>query len=738
MFFQRKTKESTVSKKSISRELIIWISVTIIGTLLFFLFFFYQYLTSVYLEDIDKKVQQVSGQIYKVFQEPLWNTNIEHIEDIANIYLSSDFIIGMRVNIDSELVFDDYKDNISDYIYKTKIIRSKDIEVGKIEIQFSKESLKMAQLMILKAMIVVIILIIITLLLVIDLLTNKILLTPLRLFTNRITLIAEGDYESTVGQTNLIELDSLGDEVNLMVQKISTREVELRSLKNYMRDIIDSMPSIIIGIDLGFKITQWNKMAEIFTGISSENAKGRSLLTISEEINNFSEKISFAMLSSQLQFISKYKIVKSESTKYYNVVIYPLLSEGLSGAVIRLDDVTELEKKEHQLLQSQKMETMGVLAGGIAHDFNNLLGGIIGTLSVMNYKLDHNSEISKNQLRDYIKTMVGSGDRATDIVKKLLTLSRKSETNFNNIDLNTVIENVLVILKNSIDKSIDLKYERFQEPAIITGNESMIEQVLLNFCVNAAHSMTFMRGDEETWGGNLELNISKFIPDKLFIQVNPASHDKNYWLVSVKDTGVGMSEETLSEIFTPFFTKKDKGKGTGLGLSMVFNIVKDHNGIIDVTSKESIGSTFNLYLPISDNANIGKENSLSEKLPKGEGLILVVDDEEVMRMAAGEILKACGYDVLFAKNGKEALEIFKTHSEKIKLVLLDMVMPEMSGKETYIEIAKIRSDIPVILVSGYNRDGRVQEILDLGVIEYLPKPYTLEKVAEIIHRIVNS
>jgi len=199
-----------------------------------------------------------------------------------------------------------------------------------------------------------------------------------------------------------------------------------------------------------------------------------------------------------------------------------------------------------------------------------------------------------------------------------------------------------------------------------------------------------------------------------------------------------MDSKTLAKIFDPFFTTKAEGQGTGLGLAMVYNIIKQHKGFIDVYSQESLGTTFHIYLPVLRTLEIEPEDRRREMVQMGEGLILIIDDEEIMRQTAKSILVECGYEVIIAVNGQEGVELYKNHQDEIKVVLLDMVMPKMSGKQAYIELAKINKEVKVILASGFKQDARVESILELGVKAFIQKPYSLTRLANTIHSVINS
>ena len=401
------------------------------------------------------------------------------------------------------------------------------------------------------------------------------------------------------------------------------------------------------------------------------------------------------------------------------------------GFLIR-DMIKSIRNTNEQLMQAQKMETVGTLAGGLAHDFNNMLGGIIGAISLIDYKLEEGN-IENSELKEYIDIMKKSSDRASNMVSQLLSLSRKQELNLTEIDLNDSIKNIIKICKNSFDKSIQIIPRYYESPALIKADSTQIEQTLLNFSVNAEHSMTIMKKPGQEWGGKIIISIEKILSDDYFKQAHPDAKNREYYVLSIKDTGIGMDSNTISKMYNPFFTTKKKGDGSGLGLSMAYNIINQHGGFIDVYSELDVGTSFNIYFPVLETYDENKNHSETEKtVHRGEGLILIVDDEKLMRKTASEILKTCGYSIIEAENGIEGVEAYKKYQKKIKAVLLDMAMPQMSGKEAYSRLKEINPDVKVVLASGFQQDSRVQEVLKMGINSFIQKPYTLETLSKAI------
>ncbi len=387
----------------------------------------------------------------------------------------------------------------------------------------------------------------------------------------------------------------------------------------------------------------------------------------------------------------------------------------------------ERQIAQEQLFQSQKMEVVGKLAGGIAHDFNNLLTAINGYSDLALKKLNNDSNVY-----DDIKVIRDCGERAARLTKQLLGFSRKQITEKRNIDLNNTIIELEKMLKRLIGDEITMETDFQSSSCMIFADKSQIEQVLVNLVVNARDAIKGY--------GKIIISTTKELLTEEFIKQHNLDASYEYIMISILDTGTGMSKEIQEKIFEPFFTTKEVGKGTGLGLSTVFGIVKQNGGVILVESEEDRGSEFKIYLPQIiaeiDEDEIAKTDIGS--LPTGNETILLVDDEDSIRDFLSEILEEHGYKVINASNGKEGLRKFKEINDKIHLLISDIIMPKMGGQELANELRKLQPDIKILFISGNVNNDFIKEQSPDSNVSFLHKPFTYDSIMSKIRKILDN
>ena len=376
-----------------------------------------------------------------------------------------------------------------------------------------------------------------------------------------------------------------------------TERKKLKKTEESFKKILDTLPSIIIGIDSNRWIAQWNLQAEKLTRTEFGQVIGMRLDDVIPEFKATYKNIDKVLAEGSIQQIKNFSICSDGEFKYYNITIFPVELVNESYVAICIADVTKKERKDAHLRQLQKFEMVGTIAAGLVHDFNNILGAIIGTVNTMKLELSEDPILDRGNLINDLDAIDKIGRRAVKMVEQLLSVSRNRELSMTRIDLNESVKNVLLLCSNTFDKSVSITEEYSEQPAYVNGDASQIEQVILNLCINACHAMTIMRVHTDSWGGVLSVSIRDYMPDQSFIKSHPEVENRNYRVVSFKDSGIGMRQEILDKIFIPFFSTKEDGSGTGLGLAMVCSIIKQHNGVIDVFSGPGIGSEFRLYIP---------------------------------------------------------------------------------------------------------------------------------------------
>ncbi len=402
-------------------------------------------------------------------------------------------------------------------------------------------------------------------------------------------------------------------------------------------------------------------------------------------------------------------------------------SEGNPLAVLDIcKDFTERRKLEHQLLQAQKMEAVGQLAGGIAHDFNNILTAIIGYETLIQMELKHN-----DQLMGYSLEVTKAAQRASDLTHALLAFSRKQIINIRPVNLNGIVKTIKNLLIRIIGEDIELSIKVAKSDLIVMADTTQIEQVLMNLATNARDAMP--------GGGKLTIHTDLAEIDDQFIEIYGYGKTGNYALICIEDTGHGMDSETKKRIFDPFFTTKEVGKGTGLGLAMVYGIIKQHDGYINVYTKPGKGTTFNIYLPIiqAELEDIKQDEIALIKKGRGE-TILVVEDDFQVRSFVKKLLKQYGYNIMEAIDGEEAITIFKKSRDDIQLVISDVMMPRKNGKEMYEELRKITPDIKVIFTSGYLPDIIQKKEFSGEIINFISKPILPQELLTKVYETLNT
>ena len=390
-----------------------------------------------------------------------------------------------------------------------------------------------------------------------------------------------------------------------------------------------------------------------------------------------------------------------------------------------LRDITKKKKMEEKILQAQKIDSIGNLAGGIAHDFNNILTAILGSASIMRRRIKDDQRWLK-----YVDLIETTSRRGAAVTRQLLTFARKSSPHVDRIDVNGIIEQTLRLFEITAPKSIHVKSVPSPEPVMVEADESQLQQALLNLCINAHDAMP--------QGGVLVINCEGVNLNQQEALELTDGNPGRYVKITIADSGVGIPSDILNKIYEPFFTTKEQGKGTGLGLSVVYGVVRSHNGYINVSSEVNSGTAFTIYLP-----RIFVQESLvqgvqSENLVGGTERVLLVEDESSVGEIGADILQELGYQTVVVHNGREAVEKLLSPDGHCDLVILDINMPRMGGRETFDRIKELFPNLKVLVCSGYSAsmvdDGKFMHAVD----GFIQKPYELSDFAKKIRSVLDA
>ena len=536
-----------------------------------------------------------------------------------------------------------------------------------------------------------------------------------------VTIISESIYDTDeMGMKKLIGMQSFVEDIT----ERKRAEGDLLESEEKYRMLIENANDAIFIIQDGIPKFP-NSKTEDLTGYSREELSTIPFKNLihPEDREMVLERRRKRLMGQKPPSTYSFRIMNKSGEKLWVQLNTALTNwEGKPATINFIRDITDHKRLEAQLQQAQRMESLGTLAGGIAHDFNNLLMGIQGRTSLMLMDTD-----SSHSRFEHLKGIEDNVQSATGLTKQLLGFARGGRYEVKPTDLNELIKNQnRMFNRTKKEVSIHAKYEK--DPYTADVDRGQIEQVILNLYVNAWQAMP--------GGGDLYVKTENAMLDDYYAELFEVEPGK-YVKISVTDTGIGMDEATQQRIFDPFFTTKEMSRGTGLGLASAYGIIKNHGGFINVYSEKGEGTTFNVYLPISEKEVVEKTESEKEIL-KGSETVLLVDDEDMVVDVGKSMLEKLGYDVLIAMSGNEALEMYAKNRAKIDIVILDMIMPVLGGGDTYDRLKKIDSKIKVLLSSGYSVNGQASEILERGCNGFIQKPFNMNGLSQKIREILDK
>ncbi|MGD0337633.1 MAG: PAS domain S-box protein [Bacteroidota bacterium] len=524
-------------------------------------------------------------------------------------------------------------------------------------------------------------------------------------------------------------LVAFGNHISVALQNARLFE-RLRDSERRYADLYEHSPDMYHVVNEEGIIINCNTTEAVTLGYEKSELIGRSILSfIPDEYKGEARRhhqqlfrVGVSVQGIEAQFVKKdgSRIDVSTNT---SIIVGDDGKPILVRSVMR--DITEKKRFEQQILQAQKIDSIGNLAGGIAHDFNNILSSILGPASMLKRKIGAN-----HKLYDYVDVMEAAARRGAALTRQLLTFARRDHFETRQIDIHTVVQDTLSFFERSVDRRISMHTDFNAKNSVILGDEGQIQQAILNILLNARDAMPE--------GGSLTIKTLDIIMTGAEAQISPNMKPGNYLQMDISDTGVGIDENILHHIFEPFFTTKAKGKGTGLGLSVSYGIIQTHGGSISVESSKNIGSCFHVLLPQLEERIPRQRSRKLQRLRHGNEHILLVDDEDSIIRTTSSLLRSLGYTVTTASTGEEAVEIYKTMRDEIDLMILDMNMPKGSGEEVLEALQEMRAQVYIIVSSGYADNIIPRDILRQMVDGFLPKPYRVEDLSVKVRQILDG
>jgi len=698
-----------------------------------------------------------TGFLATSLQVPIYNYDLHAAEAICEAVIQAKEVVSVSIenvtNVNLAFVKNDQGEVqrtkspliASEILWRSENITHKGKNIGVVRVGVTKKYRNESISSTLKLIVIQIIVLAFLLAVPLILLLRYRFVIPIQQLTSVSSSIASGDLEQAVISYRNDELGELAKTFSIMQESIKEKikdlnnevaerkqaEYTLRSLRNYLSNIIDSMPSILIGVESDGNVTQWNAEAVRVTGVSEKEALGKSLDQSFPRLSKEMDIVRVAIKLGQKQTVRERQYRQDGRARYEDMIIYPLMANGVEGAVIRLDDITEKIANEIALRRAQKMEAVGHLTGGIAHDFNNILGVVMGNLQLLKRSVVDAAALER------IESALKGTLRGAEITRKLLRFSRLEPQEAKLTLIHKVVETVRELLAKSLTVSIEVQ-THFPEnlwPVMVDPGD--LGDAILNLSLNAKDAMPN--------GGNLVIEAANKVLDEIYVSHNPGSTPGEFVMLSVSDNGTGMTEEVKEKVLEPFFTTKGPGKGTGLGLSMVYGFIRRSGGHLKIYSELGQGTTFQLFFPRAedDTETEAGDDHPDSTLPTGSETILVVDDEDSLLGIASDYLSQLGYQVFCARDAEQALNVLNDHKE-IDLVFSDVIMPgELDGYQLAEQIQHDYPTLKILMTSGFTKrqetDDNHRNAYLLKLAERrLYKPYSLSELAITLRRTLDG
>jgi len=539
-------------------------------------------------------------------------------------------------------------------------------------------------------------------------------------------IVAGRQYDTfTSKQAELME--AFGNQISVALNNAQLFERLKQSEKQYI-DLFENAPDIYLSVSRGHVVLGCNTTGAAMLGTRKDELIGRPFERLfAEDRRDAVRALADSMFTEGRGLRNAEEQMVRQDGQQFPVTLNSSLVFDEKGATVTARivarDISERKMMEAALLHAQKIDSIGNLAGGIAHDFNNILAAVLGSASIMRRRLTEKSKLYK-----YVAIIESSARRGSSLTRQLLTFARKTETNVAPVDINTLIEETLHLFQRSVTKEIDVVTHLTTDAATVNGDDGQIQQALLNIFLNARDAMPD--------GGTLTIATTVTIADAHTVSQFSSIKPGPFVVITITDTGRGIDRSIQNRVFEPFFTTKDSG--TGLGLSVVYGVVQSHGGFINLESEVGRGSTFSVYLPRASAAPPSAARQRRQRLPHGKENILIIDDEISVCEIARDMLAGLGYTVYVEHDGKSGVDLYRIRQATIDLILLDINMPVMGGKQTFELLRAINPRCRIIIVTGYGREGVDTSKFSSEVNGFMQKPFQLEMLALKVREVLDN
>jgi PAS domain S-box-containing protein len=730
----------SLKKRSISRSLTVALIVMVVVVSAATVSLSYLNISQKTRAQLEEKADEYIASLVGILEIPLWDLDERSLKRTGDAYAQNELFEKLKFTDNMGNVFFDFKrESTAPLVSRVSPILHQGQVVGSVEIALTAKYYAEANRQLLLSSVGTLLGIILVLVLATGFLLRMLLNKPLDRLGDIVNAYAAGRYDSSEHDIPFIEFHSLVCVLGEMGNKISSQMTELQNAEKKYRSIFENAVEGIFQTTPEGQILHANPaMARILGYDSAEELTG-TVIDIGRLYAEPERREEFVRLMKEGKNVSGFHVQlfrKDEDVVWVSLHARPVFDETGELLLMEgiLEDITEHKraetehvKLEEQLRQSQRMEAVGLLAGGIAHDFNNLLTPILGYSELL--IADFPLEDSRHQKLQQIKQ---AAERAKEMTHRLLAFSRKQIIELKAVDLGSIINHIEHMLRRTIREDITIEVGTSPSLSLVRADAGQIEQVLLNLSINAQDAMP--------QGGTLTIEAVDIDLDESYTSTHLEVVPGEYVMLAVSDTGIGIDEESMGHVFDPFFTTKETGKGTGLGLSSVYGIVKQHGGSISVYSEKNHGSTFKIFLPriVAEGVTIKDHEPLPEDVARGHETILVVEDDEMVRILASAMLQDLGYEVLVAENPEHCARLAREHRGPIHLLLTDVVMPEMNGKELSEQLRLLLPGLKVLFMSGYTNNVIVHHGVLHNDVHFIQKPFSVHTLSQKVRNALDS